>query len=669
VIGLREEFGGPASEPACGVFAREVAEMFAPSGRLAAAANYEFRLEQQQMAAEVARAIESGGHLVVEAGTGVGKSLAYLIPAALEAVRKKRKAVISTHTIALQEQLMFKDIPLVQKVLPVEFEAALLKGRHNFLCGTRLDRALAASGDLFTTEQRAELERIREWSLTTRDGSLSDFIEQPDPAVWEEVRSENHLCSQKLCGKNLRCFYQALRRRVLAADVIVMNHALFFTLIGSVDDQEDRASGLIFPNDFVIFDEAHTMEDVASKHIGMDISQMGLRRSLQRLYNPRTKKGLFQALKNGAACSVVAEVLPRAEAFFEQVADRCEFRRGREFRVREAGLADASELTRDLTRLGEMLKVEAGKIDDEVRKSELQEASAKLIDVRYGIEDFLRLDRGEHVYWVEQYGRRETLCALRAAPVNIADVLRRMLFRENTCTVMTSATLSTGAANLGYFRNRVGAEDARAVQIGSPFDYARQMEMHLVKKMPEPKDVGYAAALEHWIAHFTEQSKARAFVLFTSYTAMRTAAAALEPQFTRRGWQLLMQGAGMPVQRMVQEFRENPHSILFGVDSFWTGVDVPGEALSNVIITRLPFVVPDHPLTEARLERIESEGGRPFEHYSLPEAILKLRQGVGRLIRSKTDTGMIVILDSRILSKPYGRSFLRALPECPTTIH
>lgn len=671
MISLREEFGEPETQgPApMGAFEREVAEIFSPTGLMAKASNFEFRLEQQNMAREVAWAIETGSHLVIEAGTGVGKSLAYLIPSVLHAVRTKRKAIISTHTIALQEQLIYKDIPLVQKILPVEFEAALLKGRHNFLCGTRLDRALANSSDLFTTEQRRELERIHEWSLTTRDGSLSDFIEQPDHAVWEEVRSEDHVCTQKICGKNQRCFYQALRRRVISADVIVLNHALFFSLLGSVSEQEDRASGLIFPNDFVIFDEAHTVEDVASKHIGLEISQLGLRRGLQRLYNPKTKKGLFQAMKNGPACAAVADVLPKADTFFESVADKCAFKRGREFRVREAGLADAGELTTDLVRLAELLKIQAGKEEDETRKSELQDAAGKLNEARHGINDFLQLDQDNHVYWVEQYGRKELFCSLRAAPVDIAATLRRMLFRENTCTVMTSATLSVGGANLSYFRGRVGATDSHAVQIGSPFDYKKQMQMHLVKKMPEPRDPGYDAALEKWIAHFADQSQARAFVLFTSYNTMRTAAQSLERHFEKLGWQLLVQGSGMPPSRMVQEFRDNPHSVLFGVDSFWSGVDVPGEALSNVIITRLPFVTPDHPLTEARLEAIEAEGGRAFEQYSLPEAILKLRQGVGRLIRTKSDSGMIVILDSRILTKPYGRAFMRALPECPTTTH
>ncbi|HEY5705895.1 MAG TPA: helicase C-terminal domain-containing protein [Terrimicrobiaceae bacterium] len=663
MISLREDSG----EATCGPFEREIEKIFSPHGLLSTASNYEYRPEQQQMACQVARTLQSGGHLVVEAGTGVGKSLAYLIPAALHAVRTKCKAVISTHTIALQEQLMYKDIPLAQKLLPIEFEAALLKGRHNFLCGSRLDRAFSQANDLFTSGQHSELERIRDWSFATRNGSLSDFEEQPDPEVWEEVRSEPHVCTPKTCAKNPRCFYQAMRRRVLAADLVVLNHALFFTLLGSM--VEERGDGILFAKDFVIFDEAHTLEDVASRHIGMEISQLSLRRSLQRLYNPRSKKGLFQAMKNGPACSAVAELIPKSDAFFERVARNCAFRRGRVFRVREAGLADASNLSAGLVRLTELLKIQAGKESDGDRTSELQEAASRLREARVAIEDFLRLEHPDHVYWVEQYGRREALCALHAAPIQLAETLGRMIFRENACTVLTSATLSVGSNDLSYFQNRVGVSNCRAVQIGSPFDYKKQMTLHLVKKMPEPKDPSYDAALEKWIAHFADQSQARAFVLFTSYQTMRAAAQALETHFADKGWNLLVQGSGMPAHRMVQEFRKNPRSVLFGVDSFWSGVDVPGEALSSVIITRLPFVTPDHPLTEARLESIEAEGGRPFEQYSLPEAILKLRQGVGRLIRAKSDSGTIVILDSRILNKPYGRAFLRALPECPTQIH
>jgi len=650
-------------------FEREVFEMFSETGKLSHASHFEYRPEQQAMAAHVARTLHSGGHLVIEAGTGVGKSLAYLVPAALHAIRTKRKAVICTHTISLQEQLMHKDIPLVQKLLTEEFEAVLLKGRHNYLCTTRLQRALAQSGDLFTPEQRVELERIREWSLTTKDGSLGDFLEQPDPAVWEEVRSEQHLCTPKSCGPQSGCFYQALRRRIAGAHMVVLNHALFFTLLSAVEDADNRTGGLLFANDFVIFDEAHTIEEVASRHIGMEVSQFGLRRAVQRLYNPRTKKGLFQMLKNGPACRAIGDLLPIADGFFDRVLTQCTFKRGREFRVREPGLTDGSDLCESLVKLGELISSEAAKLKDDTHVSELQDAARKVRVARAAITDFLSVEERDQVYWVEQSGRRETFCTLRSAPINLADALRRLLFREGACTVLTSASLSIGPADLGYFRRRIGAEDVMPIQIGSPFDYGKQMVLHLVRQMPEPKDPGYENALVNWIAHFTEASKARAFVLFTSYQTMRAVSEAMTGHFEKKGWPLLVQGTGMPPQRMIREFRENAHSVLFGVSSFWTGVDVPGDALSSVIITRLPFATPDHPLTEARLEAIESEGGRAFEVYSLPEAILRLRQGVGRLIRGKTDSGTIVILDSRVVSKPYGKAFLRAIPTCPVEIH
>jgi ATP-dependent DNA helicase DinG len=317
-------------------FVERVRAIFAPDGLLAKARNFEYRPQQQDMAAAVAQTLEEERHLVVEAGTGVGKSLAYLVPATLFALEKKKKAIISTQTINLQEQLLHKDIPIVKKILPVEFEAALMKGRQNYLCPRRLERALQSANELFNSTEQADLARLADWARTTTDGTLSDLPIEPDPKVWTQVCSEAHLCTQKTCGQNPRCFFQQARRRLIAADVVVINHTLLFMLLGRPEEQEERDEGYLFPNDFIIFDEAHTIEQVASRQIGIGISQYGLRATIQRLYNARSKKGLFTVTRDAPGVTLAASLVDEADRFFAAIEERANFKKEeREYRVRE----------------------------------------------------------------------------------------------------------------------------------------------------------------------------------------------------------------------------------------------------------------------------------------------------------------------------------------------
>ena len=652
---------GSASKP----LSRVTSDFFGTSGALSGLKDFEFRPQQQQMAVAVARALEAERPLVVEAGTGVGKSLAYLAPAVRKALDENRKAIISTHTINLQEQLVEKDIPLLQSIIGEDFHALLLKGRRNYLCPSRLQNAMAGGSEMFTSSELEEIKAIWDWARSTDDGTLSDLDFVPSNRVWSQVCSEAHACTVKRCGFSGACFYQETRKQLAEADLVVVNHTLFFTLLNSQADFDESGEGFLFANDFLIFDEAHTLEQVAAKQLGLSISQFGLKFDLHRLYNPKNRKGLFQLTGDSQGRRHTMKLLDDIDEFFEEVDDACEWGEwGREFRIRDPEFVEDT-LGAGLIEVGRRARAVADLADDTTR-NELAELARRLADCRAGLAMFLDQSEDGSVYWVEK-SERDSI-SLNAAPIDVAELLRPVFFERDRPCVFTSATLGIGDRDLSYFRNRVGAQDVEAIQIGSPFDYAEQMKIHLVKEMPMPNMPGYEEALVKWIKHFVQLSGGRAFVLFTSYKLLQKVAGEMEGFFDDHDIELLVQGNGKSRGQLIDSFKGDETSVLFGTDSFWTGVDVPGKALTNVIITRLPFGVPDHPLTQARLEQIEDRGGNSFMEYSVPEAILKLRQGVGRLIRSCEDEGRVVLLDARILGKRYGKAFLAAMPEAPVVI-
>ena len=661
------------SSEAQGNLAFRMGEFFSDGGKLGKAKGYESRPGQARMAERVAEIIEDRRHLVVEAGTGTGKSLAYLVPAAYAAQELGKKAIISTYTIHLQEQLFGKDVPIVQSLVPFEFTAALLKGRQNYLCPHRLKKAQQHQGDLFATGQAEQLRGLVEWAGRTKDGTLSDIDFQVDAAVWAQVASEAFACTPRHCGGPTGCFYQMARTKVLDANVVILNHALLFGLLAGAEESEEGPSeGYLFPNDFLVLDEAHEVEDVAAKALGLEVRLGSLRFLLQRLVHPRTKKGVLTRIGDGNAMKSTLGVLGILEGAFEEILESAGLGASGQKRVRQP-LGVKSELGPRLMDIRAQLLKLAEDAGDGEERNELRDHARRLEASAFGLGEFLKMSREGHAYWVERRLPEEGKAhrgemSLHASPVEVAERLEELVFRPDCTTIMTSATLDVGRG-LEFFAKRVGAQEADTLLVESPFDYESQMRVFLPKGMPEPSEgQKFQEALQGWIQRFVGMTKGKAFVLFTSRAMLRKTAEGMAGWFEDQGIRLLVQDKGNSRTRLLKEFKEDRDSVLFGTDSFWQGVDVPGEALSNVILTRLPFSVPDEPLFEARCERIKEKGGEPFRELQLPEAILKFRQGVGRLIRSREDRGQIAVLDGRILSRTYGKSFLKILPECPVEI-
>jgi len=645
----------------------DIRKVLAPDGDVSRSlVNFEVRPEQIEMARAVQQSFLKGRHLAVEAGTGVGKSFAYLIPAADLAANGMGRVLISTFTITLQEQLINKDIPFLNSCLPQKFNAVLAKGRSNYLCKQRLNFALRRERSLID-DSDSEFDRVRDWAEHTKDGSLSELPFLPKSRTWDRVKSEHGNCRGRKCPHFRDCFYRAARRRLENADIIVANHALLFSDLLLKQEGTSMLPGY----KFVIIDEAHNTEHVAEDHFGIDISNRRVKFVLDNLYNPRTHRGLLTHTDAKAAVDLVYKIGKESERFFkrilvwyERTKDETKGRCYKNF-VDDTLSGHLKELSAELAKL-------AKEKEDEDEKFEIMRFVEFCKALIHDLENFLSQANEGQIYWLEVGSGRTYTIRLKSAPLNVGPEIKRCLFDKYESVVLTSATLCTGAteekSGFDFFAGRIGLDDYNAVKLGSPFDYQKHVKVYIEKDLPNPNQSAFVENAAEVIKKYLAKTAGGAFVLFTSYVMLEETADRLFQWLGENNIKLLQQGSSVDRTSLLRQFKTKGSNVLFGTDSFWQGVDVPGQALSSVIIVRLPFAAPDQPLLAGRLEQIRELGGNPFNDYQLPAAIIKFKQGFGRLIRSKTDSGIVAVLDSRIVSKSYGKRFLAAIPKCEVVI-
>ena len=655
------------------------------------------------MAKNIQNAINDNRKIIVEAGTGTGKTLAYLIPAIKWAITNKKKVIIATNTINLQEQLLLKDIPLAKSVIKDEFTYALVKGRSNYLCKrlfTELSLGKSIDIESFSVEAREQIEYILKWGNKTKTGDKAELPFEVYPDVWELVQSTTELCLGKKCPFRKECFHMKTRMKKMEADILISNHHVFFSDLNVRAETDFDSEYLILPRyDMVIFDEAHNIESVARSYFSVEVSKISFTRLLHRIYQKKSKKK-----KEKSALTRVEETID--EKYLEKPGDYLEllktmkseiyslqtigdeyfdeirkmFETNTEAPIRKSlnnfemtksnfleNLRDKKEFFQaKLTEFSNLMMTFSNVIDEEKDKNpEVINFNNHLKIFKKYIDSFKFINNfsdADYVYWLDINSKR-TNVVLTATPLNIAQKLSSVLFENLNRLVFASATIMANG-NFEYFKKSLGLDEEECIEcfIESPFDYEHQMSVYIPADIQDSENLNaFVTDASKFILDILKKTKGKAFILFTSYTMLNQIYYSVVNKLKNSNFEIFLHGE-KPRSQLIKEFKEAKNPVLFGTTSFWEGVDVQGENLSNVIITKLPFLVPTDPIVAAISKKIEEDGGNSFSDFQLPEAIIKFKQGVGRLIRKKTDRGNVFILDSRIIKKRYGSAFIKALP-------